>query len=156
MDALTSPAKVRIDAFRQEFLEELPALAREYIDTARSEATTAAFEKVMNTALKVIEGLQVQEKKDQYANLPVIHVSFGPGMQMATLVEAAPSPGSDPLPGAPSADIEDAVVKSPFQTSASSEFGTLPPDPLALLDDTPGAQETLAVLNLAASAMALD
>lgn len=151
MDALTSVPKEKIDAFRREFLDELPDLAREYIDTARAESTTAGYEKVMNTALKVIEGLQVQERKDIYANLPVIHVTFGPSMEMATQIAPAPVPDAD--------QVVDVEVKSPFGSSASKDFGTLPPDLLDLLPapvPTAAEQETLDALALAGSAMALD
>lgn len=145
MTALTAEPKAQIDAFRQEFLAELPALAREYVDTARAEQTTAAYEKVMNTALKVIEGLAVQEKKDPYANLPVIHVSFGPGMQMATVVEAPAAQEPETAPG-----VIDVQVKA------------LPDDVLDLLPTPDAAAPTeeeaavLATLDLAASLMALD
>lgn len=144
--------KVQIDAFREEFLQELPQLAREYVDTARAEATTAAYEKVMNTALKVIDGLEVQKQKDVYANLPVIHISFGPGMEMATQVE---------LPKEVPALVEDVTPKEtwPFPQSAH----TLPDDPLELLAApdignpiSPEDDETLNALSLASSAMALD
>lgn len=148
MSSLVVPQE-QISQFRQEFLTELPSLAREYIDTARSEATTAAFEKVMNTALKVIEGLEVQQKKDVYANLPVIHVHFGPAMEMATTVE--------PAAVAAVTDVEP-KVQSPFHTSSSAAFGTLPDDPLDLLPapSTPEEEEVLASLSLASSAMALE
>lgn len=152
MNALVVP-KDQIDQFRQEFLQELPILAREYIDTARAEATTAAFEKVMNTALKVIEGLEVEKKKDVYANLPVIHVSFGPGMQLATTVEPAPEAAPEDV-----TDVEAKPVKSPFGTS-SRENWELPDDPTKLLEPVPVDPDdaaTLAALNLAGSAMALD
>lgn len=165
MDALpdSNSPKAKLDAFRKEFLDELPSLAREMIDTARAEGTTQAYEKVMNTAMKVVEGVQVDVKKDQYANLPVIHVSFGPGMQMATTI-------TTPAPEIPTADVVDVQAKetvfSPFRTSASAEFGTapaqLPDDPLDLLADPATAASTqdedavLEALTLAGSAMALD
>ena len=141
----------QIDGFRQEFLRELPLLAREYVDVARSEGTTAAYEKVMNTALKVIEGLQVQEKKDPYANLPVINITFGPGMQLATQVEPAP------LPEPQVQDVQPKVA-SPFASSSSAAFGTLPDDPVDLLPAPadPESAEVLAALDLAANAMVLD
>lgn len=150
MSSLVVP-KDQIDLFRQEFLTELPSLAREYVDTARSEGTTASYEKVMNTALKVIEGLEVEKKKDVYANLPVIHVSFGPGMQMTTEVV--------PEPVVPD-EVTDVTPKSPFASSASKDFGTLPDNPLDLLSGPEPASEedddTLRALSLAGSAMALD
>jgi hypothetical protein len=148
---MASVPKVQIDAFREEFLQELPQLAREYVDTARAEATTAAYEKVMNTALKVIDGLEVQKQKDIYANLPIINITFGPGMQMATQVEAAPVE-------APA--IEDATVKDewPFPHSGRGDepvsATALPDNPLELLETQ--VDETLEALNLASSAMALE
>lgn len=137
--------KVQIDLFREEFLAELPQLAREYVDTARAEATTAAYEKVMNTALKVIDGLEVQKQKDIYANLPVINISFGPGMQMATQVEA-----SKEVPAIEATDVEPKETW-PFPTSAHA----LPDNPLELLE-APADPEMQLALDLASSALALD
>lgn len=150
--------KVQIDAFREEFLTELPLLAREYVDTARAEGTTAAYEKVMNTALKVIDGLEVQKQKDIYANLPVINITFGPAMQMATQIEATP----EERPAIEAGDITTVEPKEtwPFPRSARDEGAAksahaLPEDPLQLLEASED-DETLTALSLASSAMALD
>lgn len=115
----------KIEQFRQELVDELPTLARQYIDTARAEATTAAFEKVMNTALKVIEGLEVEKAKDKYANLPVINFVIGPDMHVTATVEPAP----------PVVDAQAREVTT--QTPALAE--ALPTNPLELLD---GQEET--------------
>lgn len=166
MDALTdsNSPKAKLDEFRKEFLDELPNLAREMIDTARAEGTTAAYEKVMNTAMKVVEGVQVDVKKDQYANLPVIHVSFGPGMQMATTI--TPAAPVVELAGDEVVDVEPRQPASPFRTSASQAFGTapaLPDDPLDLLAEptadpvrTQDEDAVLEALTMAGSALALD
>lgn len=151
MSALLPVPKDQIEAFRREFFQELPSLAREYIDTARSEGTTQAYEKVMNTAFKAIEGLEVERKKDVYANLPVIHVSFGAGVQMTQVVEP-------PTPAADVTDAEPRPVKSPFASSAAKAWDELPDNPTDLLPSTlsPEEQATLQALNLAGSAMALE
>jgi hypothetical protein len=149
--ATVSEQKAKIAQFRQEFLNELPALAREYIDTARAESTTQAFEKVMNTAVKVIEGLQVAEKADKYANLPVINFTIGAGVQVTTIEAAAQ------VPAVPNPDVTDVEPKpvSPFKDSGHD--WSLPDNPTDLLPspDEPGAAATLAALDLASGAMAL-
>lgn len=143
---------MKIAQFRKEFLEDLPELGRAYRETALAEGTTAAMEKVMNTALKVIEGLEVEKKKDVYANLPVIHVSFGPGMLATTTVEPAPQPTAD------TTDVVDVEPKSPFKDSSSREFNTLPEDVTELLPAPESAEDAaiLEALSLGSSAMALD
>jgi hypothetical protein len=141
----------KLAAFRKEFIDELPNLAREMIDIARAEETVQAYEKVMNVALKVVEGLAVQEKKDPYANLPVIHMTINGGT-VHTQVEAAPA-----APALPTADIEDATPKSPFASSASKTW-ELPDDPTEILPAVPDLDDTQATLNAldaAAGAMAL-
>jgi hypothetical protein len=143
----------KLASFRKEFIDELPNLAREMIDIARAEETVQAYEKVMNVALKVVEGLQVQDKKDPYANLPVIHMTINGGT-VHTQVEAAPA-----APALPDADIEDVTprVQSPFGSSASKAW-ELPDDPTEILPAVPDLDDTQATLNAldaAAGAMAL-
>lgn len=123
-------SKAAIAEFRRVFIDDLPDLAREYIDTARAEKTTAAMEKVMNTALKVIEGLQVDQAKNPYANLPVINFHIGSDTTVTTSVEQP----------ALVEDVTPRRVVSPFQTSAAKAWDettpeSLPADPLDLLND---------------------
>lgn len=118
-----SDQKANVKAFRDVFLRELPSLAQEYVDIARAESTTAAMEKVMNTALKVVEGLQVDQAKNPYANLPVINFHIGADAVVTTTVEP------------PLEVVEDVTPKSPFGASAAKAWDEpLPDDPLALLE----------------------
>lgn len=155
MDALPnqSNAAEKLAEFRREILDELPNLAREMIDVARAEATPQAYEKVLNIALKTVEGMQVQEKKDPYANLPVIHMTINGGS--VTTQVSAPEPiaaidvQATVLPDAPT---------SPFGASASKTWA-MPADPTELLDSTPmdaDQQAVLDALTAAGSAMVMD
>lgn len=148
--------KSNIDLARERLLSELPDLVEQYIDTARTEGTTQAYDRLMGFALKAIEGLQVNAKPDPYANMPVIHVSFGSNMQMVTTVEAAPE--ETPVPVLP--NIVDAVAKLPAPAAQEAPLQALPDDPLELLDAPPPASaEEQAVLDALAgslTAMAFD
>ena len=161
--AISNKSKSQVLEFRNTLLDELPLLARQYIDTARAEATTAAYEKVMNTALKVIEGLEVEKAKDKYANLPTINFILGADMQITTTVDA---PAPTPVPKSP--DVTDVTPKDPLNPEESA---SLPHDPLELLHghEEPDAlpsqdaqaeqrrqEETLLTLELAGSALAMD
>lgn len=130
-------AQEKLTAFRQEFVDELPALAREMIDMARAENTTQAYEKVLNTAMKVVEGMQVAQKADPYANLPVIHMHIGSN----TITTVVKAPAIQEAPG-DVIDVEATLTPMPALENAPEPSE----DELAVLAD----------LDLAASAMALD
>jgi hypothetical protein len=138
--------KAPIERARERLLEQLPALVDEYIDTARAEGTTQAFDRLMGFALKAVDGLQVDPKAGQYANLPVIHVSFGPGMQLTV------EPGQ--APPAPLPLVEEVTDATPP--------AVLPDDPLDLLpapEPTPtelAEREVLEALAAAGSAMVME
>lgn len=148
--APANPTAAKLAAFRKEFIDELPNLAREMIDQARAEESVQAYERVMNVALKVVDGLQVQDKKDIYANLPVIHMTINGGTVTTEVTPAA-------LPAADVTDVEP-KVQSPFGTSAAREW-QLPDDPSEILPGPDPSPEDvaaeLAALDLAAGAMAL-
>lgn len=159
--------KTQVAEFRDIFLDELPVLAAQYIDVARAEGTTAAYEKVMNTALKVIEGLEVAKKADPYANLPTINFHIGADMAVTATIEAAkpdvvdveakrvdpewPFPRDNPLPDNPLELLHETVQAEPIRQEKPS--AALRQEGAA---DEGREEETLRALDLAASAMALD
>jgi hypothetical protein len=157
MEATPKPIDTRkISEARNVLVDELPVVLRAFIDTVRAEGTSQAYDRLASFALKAVPDLQVNAKPDQYANLPTIHFTIGPGLAMTTTVAAAPVP-------APDADITDvepksqapAALMSPIpaevRQAAQEWLDSLPDDPLDLLE----VPETLAALTAAAGAMAM-
>lgn len=139
--------KDSIDAARQAIVDDLPEMARKYADIALAEGTSQAFQRYFDTAAKIIPDLAANEKKDQYANLPMIHFTIGPGLQVTTTVE-------QPQVTADVTDVEPKVA-SPFGASASKEFDTLPEDVLDLLPVSAEETQVRETLEAAAGAMAM-
>lgn len=114
--------------------------------------TAGAFEaaELCKPALKVLEQEQRAElaQRDQYANLPVIHVTFGPGMELSTEVKPTLANVAPTQSG-----VVDVEVKSPVGSLSYAERDE-PPNllPAAL---TPEEQATLDALNVAGGAYPL-
>lgn len=63
----------QLEAGRDVMVSAMPALMQEFIDVCRATGTPAAYQKLMETALKFVPDMKVADKADPYANLPVIN-----------------------------------------------------------------------------------
>lgn len=132
--------QAKIDEFRKKFIDRLPYLADEFIDSARAENTPDAYKKLMDFSLKVVEGLEV-DKRGAYDNLPMVNVYIGSDVIQTKIA---------PQAQAPALDVVDVQAKAP---SDNFPFPAYPPDapPLPAPPETSAVFDAFAVLHGAAS-----
>lgn len=109
--------RAKIDVFVQRYIDALDQISTDHIDATRADGSAAAYEKLGNFCLKIIDGLQV-DPKDGFDRLATLHVTFGDGFT-STIVPAIVPAMVQPVQ--PPADIQD-VKPKPAEPAAPWPF----------------------------------
>lgn len=121
----------QLEAGRDVMVTAMPALVQEFIDVCRATGTPAAYQKLMETALKFVPDMKVADKADPYANLPVINYTVQIDGSTNTTVQVLKAETAPVLP------LVQEVASTPFTPTDVLE------DVLDVLDENLPASLTL-------------
>ena len=124
--------RAKIDVFVQRYIDVLGQISTEHIDATRADGSAAAYEKLGNFCLKIIDGLQV-DPKDGFDRLATLHVTFGDGF--TSTISPAMNPNLGPQLSRPSStahpgDVQDVSPRAALAGRVNIPFDNpaQPPD----------------------------